>query len=468
MKEANTKIMNENNELKSNCLSFVEVLAQSIANIAPSAVPALVIPAVFTLTGNGTWLTLLFAIIAVLLVGYHINQFASRSTSPGALYSFVTNGLGVFPGYIAGCALVFAYLVDISAVTAGFANYFNVLIGELGIHVSPYLLFIFGILTAGIMAYKDVQISAKTMLIFEAISLSTVLLLFIIVFINSDVKIDIKQLSLQGSSLSSMRMGLVLSFLAFVGFESATTLGYEAKNPLKNIPKAVLSSVLFVGIFFVIGAYCEVLGFAGSGIALNESASPLSELANMNKVGFLGIIISIGATLSCWSCVIACLISGARIILMMGRKEYLPKALIKIHKHNKTPYIAIILIAIIACSITIGLTVLGFDAITVFSITGTIATFGFLLNYAMIVVSAPVYLYRRKELKPIHIILSIITFLLLLIPIVGSVYPLPPYPFNLLPFIFLLWIMGFACWFLIRRKQLVDTNKRNEDVVQEM
>jgi amino acid transporter len=451
--EANKNMVHEKSKLKANCLSFVEVLAQSISNIAPSAVPVLVIPAVFALTGNGTWLTLVFAIVVVALVGHHINQFASRSSSPGALYTFVSEGLGSFPGYIAGCALIFAYMLDISAVTAGFANYFNITAGYLGLHISPKILFLVCIISACIMAYKDVQISAKTMLIFEAISLSTVLILLIIVFINSNHKFDMQQLSLQGTSISSMRMGLVLSFLAFVGFEAATTLGHEAKNPLKTIPRAVIGSVLFVGIFFVISAYCEILGFSGSETALNESASPLSELADMNGVGFLGIIISIGATLSCWSCVIACLISGARIILTMGSKNYLPKAIARIHKDNKTPYVAIFVLTAIACIITLALSIFGLDAITIFSIAGTIATFGFLVNYAMIVISAPVYLYKRKELKPIHIVVSIITFLLVLIPIIGSVYPLPAYPFSLLPFIFMAWILIAVLWFMINKKK---------------
>ena len=465
MNEVKNNVVHEKSELKPNCLSFVEVLAQSIANIAPSAVPVLVIPAVFALTGNGTWLTLVFAIVVVALVGHHINQFAGRSSSPGALYSFVSAGLGAFPGYIAGSALIFAYVVDICAVSAGFANYFNVSIGYLGLTVPPQILFLVCIISACIMAYRDVQISAKTMLIFEAISLGTVFILLVVVFINSKTKIDLQQLSLQGTSLASIRMGLVMSFLAFVGFEAATTLGHEAKNPLKTIPKAVIGSVLFVGVFFVIAAYCEVLGFSGSATALNESASPLSELADMNGVGFLGVVISIGATLSCWSCVIACLISGSRIILSMGSKNYLPAAFAQIHTKNKTPHIAIFTITAIACIITLILSVTGLDPISIFIITGTVATFGFLLNYAMIVISAPVYLSKRKELKIINVILSIVTFLLLLIPIVGSVYPMPAFPYNILPFIFIAWIVISAVWFVINKKLSAAAPKITEDIV---
>lgn len=80
---------------------------------------------------------------------------------------------------------------------------------------------------------------------------------------------------------------------------------------------------------------------------------------------------------------------------------------------------------------------------------GTIATFGFLFNYALVTIASPVYLYKEKELKPKHIIVSIVTFIILLIPIVGSIYPLPVYPYNIFPFMFLAWLAAGAIWFFI-------------------
>lgn len=92
----------------------IEVLAQSIASIAPSATPALVIPLVFLFAGNGTWLSYLFATIAILLVGANLNQYTKRSASPGSLYSFVVKGFGAEAGVIAGWALVLADLLTVA------------------------------------------------------------------------------------------------------------------------------------------------------------------------------------------------------------------------------------------------------------------------------------------------------------------------------------------------------------------
>src|SRR3954468_4135381 len=113
--------------LNRDALSFLEVVAQSVANIAPSATPALIIPLVFATGGNGTWLAYALATVALLFVTPQINVFASRSASPGALCTFTRQGLGVRAGALSGWALFLAYVFTAAATLAGFTNYFLVL-----------------------------------------------------------------------------------------------------------------------------------------------------------------------------------------------------------------------------------------------------------------------------------------------------------------------------------------------------
>src|SRR5579863_7995378 len=110
-------------ELRRDCLSVWEVTAQSVANISPTATPALVVPVVFAIAGNGTWLAYVFSTLALILVTLCINQFARRSASPGSLYTFVAKGLGPTWGVITGWSLVIAYLVIGGSVLAALANY---------------------------------------------------------------------------------------------------------------------------------------------------------------------------------------------------------------------------------------------------------------------------------------------------------------------------------------------------------
>ena len=91
--------------LRQNALPFVETLAQSVANIAPTATPSLTIPLVFASAGNGTWLAFLLATVGLVLVSCCINQFARRSATPGSLYHYVSTGLGERTGLITGESL---------------------------------------------------------------------------------------------------------------------------------------------------------------------------------------------------------------------------------------------------------------------------------------------------------------------------------------------------------------------------
>ena len=88
--------------LKDQVLSSWEVISQSVANIAPTATPALVIPLVFAVAGGATWVAYIFATIATLLVALSINVFAKRSASPGSFYTYIADSFGPIWGTIIG------------------------------------------------------------------------------------------------------------------------------------------------------------------------------------------------------------------------------------------------------------------------------------------------------------------------------------------------------------------------------
>lgn len=438
-------------ELNSEYLSFYEVLAQSIGSIAPTASLAFVIPIVYATAGNGTWLAYIFALVAIVLVAVNLKHFTSRSASPGSLYTYIIKGLGPTAGFISGWALLLAYAITAGAVLSGFINFVNVLLKYIGINIPLIILGIIGAISAWYVAYKDIKLSSKLTLILEGISIISISILGIIVLVHKGFTIDFAQLTLKGVSTTSIRIGLVLAFFSFTGFESAASLGQEAKQPLNTIPKAILYSAIFVGIIFVIFSYTEVLGFIGSNVKLNEATAPLNTLANLNSVGFFGPIITLGTVFSFWASVLACSNAGARILLSIGRHGIVNSSVGNVHEENKTPHIAISVVLLIAALVPIILIALNNNIFDIYGWLGTIATFGFLVNYALITIAAPVYLYKKKELKLKNTIFSIITFGILLIPIVGSAYPLPQYPYNLFPFIFLTWLAIGTIWFIIQK-----------------
>ncbi|MBV8883205.1 MAG: APC family permease [Chroococcidiopsidaceae cyanobacterium CP_BM_RX_35] len=110
-KEIRSKPNQSVHGLKRACLSYGEVLAQSVAVLAPSTVPAAVLGLIFASAGNGTWLSFLLGMIGILFVSININQFARRSASPGSLYSYIVKGLGPTAGVFCAWGLVLGYLL---------------------------------------------------------------------------------------------------------------------------------------------------------------------------------------------------------------------------------------------------------------------------------------------------------------------------------------------------------------------
>ena len=466
--DTNTLSVDRNAGLKADYVSGTGVLAQSIANIAPSATPAYVIPLVFATAGNGTWLTYLFATAAMVLVGANLNRFARRSASPGSLYSYILKGLGPNVAVNAGWALILAYVLTASAVLCGFVNYTNVLLRAVGYSVSPVLISLTGAGIAWYVACRDIRLSARFMLVLEAVSLVSILILAAVVLARNGIRFDDPQLTLQSVSPSGIQTGLVLAFFSFVGFESATSLGGEAKNPLRSIPRALTSSVIFVGIFFVLMSFTEISGFVGSPVKLNESDAPLALLASGHGLTSLGLLISIGALVSFWACYLASVNAGARVLYSMGRHGVFHGSVGIAHEHNQTPYVAVTITTVVSFLVPVFMIVFGYGLFDIYGWVGTIATYGFLLNYTLIAIAAPIYLHRERELTRADLVVSAATILVLLLPVVGSVYPVPPAPYAYFPWIFLAWLLVGGLWFQARKRTvptvLAEIVTRSEDI----
>ncbi len=444
--------------LRGECLPFWEVLAQSVANIAPTATPTINLALVYTSAGNGSWLAYLIATVGLVFVSFNINQFASRSASPGSLYSYIAKGLGSTTGVLCGWALVLAYVLTAMAVICGFASYGEVLFGLVGLKLAPIFLFAICAGIAWYVAYKDIQLSAVMMLIIETVSVGVILILGVIVWANKGLVLDTAQLSLQGVTPNGIALGLVLAIFSFVGFESATALGDEAKHPLQTIPSSVILSTILAGLFFVVMSYTEVLGFSGAPSPLNETSAPLSFLAQQAGVGFLGVIVTIGAMVSFFACTLASINAGARILFTMARHGIFHPAVGSAHISNQTPHVAVTMTALFAFLVPASMSMFGLKILDILAYLGTIATYGFLLAYILVSIAAPVYLSKIRQLRPLDLAIAVVAVVFMIIPVVGStglpgseLFSVPTAPYNVFPFLFLMYLVVGGGWFLMLR-----------------
>ncbi len=439
--------------LRPDCLSFPEVLAQSIALIAPTMTAALLIPLAFASAGQGTWLAYLFGTVMLLFVVFNLNQFARRSTSPGSMYAYTGRGLGARFGVLSGWTLIWAYLFIGMAGMTGFAIFGGQLMGFMGINVPPIIFFFISGALCWYLAYRDIKLSAMLMLILEGLSVTLIIVLAIIVLLHHGVTIDTNQVSLKGVTFSGIGLGVIAAIFSLVGFESATALGEEAKNPLRSIPRAVIWSLILTGLFFVFIAYVEVSGLSGNKPSLDQLTAPLNVLADLMGIGFLKVPLSIGAMLTFFSLSLSCLNAGARILFPMGRHGVLHSSIGSAHHSYKTPHVAVTVTIVLMVLVPTILTLAGMGTQDAYNDVGTFGAIGFLTAYFLISIAAPVYLYRDGNLKPGNIVVSVLAILCLLYPAVSLFYPLPAFPVNLFPYIFLAYMAIGVVWlFVVSRR----------------
>jgi amino acid transporter len=421
--------------------------------MAPTTTPAATIPLVCALAGNGTWLAYVLATIAILLVALCIARYARHSASPGSLYTYASATLPPWLSAVVAWSLLLAYVATGSSVIGGFYHYANLLFAEgTGHGFSAVAL---SLLVTGIsiwIAYRDVQISARLMLWIEAASVSVIVVVVALLLFRHGGHWDSDQFHLHGMTGGGLRLGLVLALFSYVGFESATTLGAEAQHPLKSIPRAVIQSALLAGAFFTLCAYAEVLGFHTVGQDLGKSQAPMYVLARIGGIPILGWLIDIGALVSLFAGTLACITAAARVLLRMAHDGLVDDRLGTTHEQNRTPSYAVVItgtaavlpVAVLAARRASGLDVYGW--------MGSLATYGFIVAYALVCGALPHYLRQHGSSPAGARMVSALAAAAMALALVGNLYPVPEGPYGKLPYIYLAYLAAGLGWFVVRAR----------------
>jgi amino acid transporter len=249
---------------------------------------------------------------------------------------------------------------------------------------------------------------------------------------------------------SGLRLGLVLALFSFVGFESATTLGEEARNPLKTIPRAVIQSALLAGVIFTVCAYTEVLGLRRAGQDLGTSSAPMRVLAEVGGVRALGVLIDIGALVSMFAGTLACITAAARVLLKMSHTGLAHVHFRKTHAHHETPGMGLLVTGIAAVAPVAVLAARGASGLDVYGWMGSLATYGFIVTYALVCAALPKYLKNHEAYHAGAWIVPALAGLAMLLALIGNLYPVPEGPYGKLPYIYLGYLLLGLIWFFVR------------------
>ncbi|WP_410765135.1 APC family permease [Haloferax sp. DFSO60] len=175
-----------------------------------------------------------------------------------------------------------------------------------------------------------------------------------------------------------------LTFIAFQGYDLIATVTEEVENPQKNIPRAILLSVVVTVIVYLFVVFVAIGTLGADGLAgAGETAIAQAAEGFMPRFPLIGTgaaLIAFGAVFSTISALNAVVIGSSRVAFAMGRERQLPAALGRFHYRYGTPLVAILASAVVMliAVVVVPIRIVG-NLASLFSLLGFI-----IVNYALI------------------------------------------------------------------------------------
>jgi amino acid transporter len=450
-------------ELRHNCLSLFENMAQTLGVLAPSGTISVIIPLVILSAGNGTWLLLLIVLAVLVPIVWSVLRFAGLYASAGSLAAFIRLGLGTRGGLVAGWIYLFGMIYCVPGALLVSAAYLDILLipwlGPAGSAVRVEVLTALVTGAAWAAAQRDIRLSTHLMIAIEASSVLLMVALMLAGMWHAGAWVDRPQLHLTGVNFSGMQGGLVLAFLLMGGFESATSLGEEAQDPRRTIPRAIFVCMLPLGLLYLLMTYAMVAlehrGVIGGQI--NDLTIPFDNIARALGLPWLGALSTLAVALSYFACGLGSLTVGSRVLFSMARDGWFWRAFGEAHPRNQTPHRAIALIALIAMAAPILMLARGAGLGLSINFLSQLGSLGLIGGYLLVVLALPFYLRRLGQLRGRDVALALGGLAPLGLVLFFSVYPVPPAPYCYLAYIFLgsAWLGVGVSW-VVRRQRFAE------------
>ena len=388
--------------LRRRLISCLEVLAQSVSALAPSAAMVVVPSIVLVESGAATLPAFAAATALVLLIGWCLTQFGRRMAAVGGTYSYTAKGLGPVGALVGGWSLLIGYAAVAMSALVGSAVY---LAGLLGLTPSALVVAGLGVvlgLLATLCAVRGIQLSARVALALEVLSIGLVLaVLGVLLFAPRAAPGTAAPVVDAPVQWGAVAVGVVLGVTAFMGFESAATLGVEARRPLVAVPRAVLWTPAVAGVLFIAAAAVQVVLLRAAPLDVLTSPVPVAELADREGLGLLRRLVDLGIAASFFACVTGSTNALGRVLFSMAREGVLPAGLGRTHPRFETPYRALALVLPAVVGVPVVALAVGADPRAVLTGALTVSAFGYVLAYVLACLAMPLFLRRIGELTPV-------------------------------------------------------------------
>ena len=414
-------------------------VAQSAALVGPAVAVVVGNAFIASLAGAASVLAFLIGTVICVLIAMVIADYARELPSAGSFYTYLARSFGPKTGFVTGNLLFGAYVLLFPFQLSFFGYYMHGLFSaEFSVSVPWELFAIAMIAISTTLAVLGVRYSLHVGLIGVAFEVSVFTIFAILVIAKGGAhgqSIHVLDPSQAPKGFASgLLIACVYTIFAFVGFESATTLGEEAKDPKRTIPRAVMVSTVLLGAFLCIVTYAEVIGFGvskGGVNALINDPSAFTTLAHRYGDTFLAGAMDVAVISSFMALNIVTVNAVSRMLYAMGRDHMLPSSLGRLNG-RQAPWVAALAAAAvgIAASLIFGVR---YGPEVYASWSAYFATLFFIGAYVLLCVGV-IRFNRTRHAANFNVVrhagIPIVGLAGIGLVLYGNVHPLPPNPLR--------------------------------------
>lgn len=411
-------------------LRVVDAAAFSVGLIGPVGAMALLGVGAAGILGHAAPWAFIFAILAVVLVGYGFIKLSRYISHTGSVYALVGRTLGPRAGFVAGAVLVLAYAGIGTGSTIEIALFFDKVLAGIHLVGAGTSEWIWSALIALIvvvaLSVAEVRVITKVLLYAELIGAVLVTVLSVVILVKAGtghapagqhLGWDVFRLA-PGTNAGTIAEAAVFGFLAFAGFEGAAALGEETMNPKHEIPRALKITIAVVGSFFLLTIIAQAVGYGATPDqirAFSTADDPYGDLGTMFMGHAMGILLDLMASLSLFAITLGTVNGAARVLLALLRDAGVRGAPVRLTSKGSPIGAISIIVLIILCDV-IGQRSAGSVALTATYYWLTLGTVALLVTYAMATLGSLRFLFfsGRARAPRWQMIIPILAFLLVL------------------------------------------------------
>ncbi|PJD93479.1 MAG: amino acid permease [Legionella sp.] len=325
------------------CLSVFDLTFLGVGAIIGAGIFILTGVVAATHTGPAIILSYVIAGFACVFSALSYAELAASIGGCGSAYGYAYAGFGELIAWIVGWDLLLEYAISIAAVSVGWSGYASNFFTSLKLSIPNYL--VNGPLSGG---YFDVFsffiIALLTVFLIGGVKSSTrlnnsivivkLIIIFIFIAVASTEVNPHHWVPFMPFGWKGVIDGAALIFFAYIGFDAVSTAAEEALHPQKDLPKAIIGSLIICTLLYIVvsGLLTGIISYTQLNVSSPISYAMLT-LGHKTVAGLIGV----GAIAGLTTVMLVLFYGLTRIILALCRDRLLPAHFAQIHSKTKTP-----------------------------------------------------------------------------------------------------------------------------------